>query len=109
MLRNTIISSVLSALRLGKADESEVVIQVFTSAKCEFSDVAIGQALDVVENLANENENLRIVETSVDRDPSLLEQFNIIALPLTVVNDYYIVGVPSRRDLESIINKVLDS
>lgn len=96
-------SSVLSSQDLRRSDESDFTIRVFTSKHCEHSKVALGQAHYVAEKLNRENLSLEVVESSVDDEPTLLEAFNILALPMTVVNDCYLIGVPSSEELESII------
>ncbi|MDF1539948.1 MAG: hypothetical protein P1Q69_13710 [Candidatus Thorarchaeota archaeon] len=108
-LRNTLVSSVLSSLGLEQSDEANLTIQIFTSKRCTFSKVAIGQAQDVVARLNYKNRSIRVVESPVDDNPSLLEDLKIVALPMTVVNDYYLVGVPSSGELESIIRNILES
>ncbi len=82
-------------------------VRVFTSKRCEFSDVALEHVRSVVESPRYRRNNLKVVEESVDDNLSLLEEFNIMALPMTVIGDFYILGIPTTLDLESILNKVV--
>ncbi|MFW9847994.1 MAG: hypothetical protein ACFFF4_02575 [Candidatus Thorarchaeota archaeon] len=82
-------------------------VRVFTSKRCEFSNVALEHVRSVVDSSRYRRKNLKVVEESVDDNVSLLEEFNIMALPMTVIGDFYILGIPSTQDLESILNKVV--
>jgi len=108
-LRNTLVSSVLSNEGLVRSDDSDLTLRIFTSKRCGFSNVAVRYAQDVVDRLKCNSRNIRVVESSVDDDPSLLEKHKIVALPMTVVNNYYIIGVPSSGELESIIQDLLET
>ncbi len=106
-LRNPMASSTLTSRTFEGNNESSFRIRVFTSERCEFSQIALEHVRNVVKNLKHATQELKVIETSVDEDTSVLEEYNIMALPMTVVGDCYIVGIPTTRDLESLLNEML--
>ncbi|GAH73399.1 unnamed protein product, partial [marine sediment metagenome] len=100
-LRNPMASSTLTSRVPDGDNEAPLRIRVFTSERCAFSQIALENVRCVVQNLKQSNQELEVVEDSVDGNPNILEAHNIMALPLTVVGNFYIVGIPTFQDLES--------
>ena len=107
ILRNPMASSILTSSVPDGDNVAPLRIRVFTSERCAFSQIALEQVRCVVQNLRQSNQELEVVESSIDGNPNILETHNIMALPLTIVGDFYIVGIPTSRDLESLLNEML--
>ncbi|MCK5151695.1 MAG: hypothetical protein KAQ65_07640 [Candidatus Thorarchaeota archaeon] len=106
-LRNPMASSILTSSVPDGDNVAPLRIRVFTSERCAFSQIALEHVRCVVQNLKQSKQELEVVEASVDGNPNILETHNIMALPLTVVGDFYILGIPTSRDLESLLNEML--
>ncbi|MFW9909872.1 MAG: hypothetical protein ACFFEF_14995 [Candidatus Thorarchaeota archaeon] len=86
-----------------ECESSPLKIQVYTSARNRYSGLAVEQVMFIAKKLQSRYD-LKVVESSVDDNPSLMERSGIIALPLTVIGNYSFVGIPDCRDLERIIH-----
>ncbi|MHA1907753.1 MAG: hypothetical protein ACW98Y_10705 [Candidatus Thorarchaeota archaeon] len=106
-LRNLMASLSLSRNVFEGESDAHPRIRVFTSKRCEFSKVALEHVRFVVHTSKYRGCNLEVIEENIDDNIAILEAYNIMALPITVVGDYYLLGVPSTQDLESVLNRIL--
>ena len=106
-LGNLMDSLLLSRNIFEGESETHPRILVLTSKRCEFSNIALEHVRSVVHTPKYCRSNLEVIEESIDENVTILEDYNIMTLPMTVVGDYYILGVPSNRNLESLLNRVL--
>ncbi len=87
-------------------DESKPLrIEVYTSEYCAFCDDAVEVAKSAACKLAYLTNHLEVKETAVDDNPGLIEELNIIALPMIQVGQARVIGIPSLEDIERLVHE----
>lgn len=79
-------------------------VNVFTSSNCTFCNEALDAAREAVEKFALLNLPVEVVETSVEDRPEIIEALNAIALPMIIVGNSRIIGLPRAEDIELLIH-----
>ncbi|MGY5860094.1 MAG: hypothetical protein RTU63_12050 [Candidatus Thorarchaeota archaeon] len=82
-------------------------IDVFTSEYCSFCDNALEVARTAAGRATYLASPVKVIETSVDDRPELIEAYNLVALPLIQVGRSQIIGLPSEDDIERLIHQTL--
>jgi hypothetical protein len=89
-------------------DESEPLrIDVFTSEYCAFCNDAVEAAKSAAGRLAYLSNSVEVRETPVDDNPNLIEELNIIALPIIQVGRARVIGLPSPEDIERLVHETI--
>ena len=87
-------------------DEPEPLqIDVFTSEYCAFCNDAVEIAKLAAGKLAYLANRVEVKETLVDDNPGLIEEMNIIALPMIQVGQARVIGLPSPEDIERLVHE----
>ncbi len=82
-------------------------VKVFTSSSCNFCDEALDAAYDAAEKFALFDLQIEVIETSVDECPEIIEALNAIALPMILVGNSRIIGLPRVEDIELLIHQIM--
>ncbi|MHA1929225.1 MAG: hypothetical protein ACTSV2_11685 [Candidatus Thorarchaeota archaeon] len=85
----------------------KIKVTILTSKKCFFCDVAVSHAREAADNLSKFNYELEIVESSIDDNPSIIEELNVLGLPLTIIGKAKFLGIPNVSDIEEMVHQVL--
>jgi len=80
-------------------------IDVFTSEYCAFCNDAVEIAKLAAGKLAYLANRVEVKETPVDDKPGLIEELNIIALPMIQVGQARVIGLPSLEDIERLVHE----
>ena len=89
------------------SSHKKIKVTILTSKKCFFCKEAVNHAREAADNLSKFNYDLEIVESSIDDDPSIIEELNILGLPLTIIGRTQFLGIPNVSDIEEMVHKVL--
>lgn len=93
-----------------RIDTKPLRIDVFTSEYCPFCGEALEAAKSAANRLGYVSDNVVVKETLVDNEPHLIEELNIIALPMIQVGHARVVGIPTPDDIERLVHEsVLNS
>ena len=87
----------------------KVKITILTSKNCFFCHEAVNQARTAADNLSKFNYELEIVESSIDDNPSIIEEMNVLGLPLTIIGEIKFLGIPIASDIEQMVHQVITS
>ncbi|MFX1482095.1 MAG: thioredoxin family protein [Promethearchaeota archaeon] len=82
-------------------------VNVFTSSSCPFCSETLATIYQVVEKFANQDIPVEVVETSVEDNPEIVEEQNAIALPMIVVGNSKLIGLPRSEDIELLIHRTM--
>ncbi len=82
-------------------------INVFTSQYCSFCSDALDVVYSAVDRLSSIRKSIHVVETTIDDKPSLVEDLNILALPMIQVGHLRIIGLPRAEDVEKLVNQTI--
>jgi hypothetical protein len=82
-------------------------IDVFTSEYCAFCNDAVEVAKSAACRLSNLANSVEVRETPVDDNPGLIEELNIIALPMIQVGRARVIGLPSPEDIERLVHETI--
>ena len=80
-------------------------IKVFTSKSCSFCNEAMDAACKAANAFRKFNFNIEVVETSVEEQPEVIEELNAIALPMILIGNSRIIGLPSSEDIEQLLHQ----
>ncbi|MFW9807349.1 MAG: thioredoxin family protein [Candidatus Thorarchaeota archaeon] len=80
-------------------------INVFTSSSCTFCNDALEAAKKAALKFKQFDMHIEVVETSVEEQPELVEALNVIALPVILVGNSQIIGLPSDEDIELLLHQ----
>jgi glutaredoxin len=87
-------------------EESESLrINVFTSASCTFCNEALEAAREAARKFCQLNFPIEVIETSVEEEPEIVEALNIIALPMILIGNSQIIGLPRSEDIELVLHQ----
>lgn len=79
-------------------------INVFTSSSCTFCNEALEAAREAAGKFNQLNLPIEVVETSVEEQPEVIEALNIIALPMILIGNSQIIGLPRSEDIEQVLH-----
>ena len=82
-------------------------VNVFTSPNCSFCNEALDAAYEVADKFNHLQLPVEVIETSVEERPEIIEHFNAIALPMIVVGNSRIIGLPRNEDIENLIHQIM--
>ncbi|RLI58222.1 MAG: hypothetical protein DRO87_05280 [Candidatus Thorarchaeota archaeon] len=82
-------------------------IDVFTSDSCMFCDDALDVARTAAQRLRLFSERVKVVEIDVKKKPWLIEKLDIVALPMTMIGNTRIIGLPTVQDIEHLAHRAL--
>ncbi|MHA1948459.1 MAG: thioredoxin family protein [Candidatus Thorarchaeota archaeon] len=89
------------------SESASLKINVFTSSSCTFCQEALDAAREVAEKFNSLNLPVDVVETSVEEQPNIIEEYNAIALPMVLVGSSQIIGLPRTEDIEFMIHQLM--
>ncbi len=95
---------VLRDLGYASEDSKSLRIDVFTSEYCSFCEEALKIARTAAGKIAYLGSPIKVVETSVDEQPALIEALNLVALPMIQVGKSQMIGLPCQEDIERLIH-----
>ena len=87
------------------SESESLKVNVFTSSNCTFCNEALDAARVAAEKFALLNLNVEVIETSVEDRPEIIEALNAIALPMIIVGNSRIIGLPQSEDIELLIHQ----
>jgi len=82
-------------------------INVFTSSSCTFCNEALEAAQEAARKFNRLNLPIEVVETSVDEKPEVIEALNAIALPMILIGNSQIIGLPRAEDIEQVLHHTM--
>ncbi|MFX1560268.1 MAG: thioredoxin family protein [Promethearchaeota archaeon] len=82
-------------------------INVFTSTSCTFCAEAVVAARKAASKFQNFDIPVEVVETSVEERPDIVEALSIIAVPMILVGNSKIVGLPHAEDIELLLHQTM--
>ena len=50
---------------------------------------------------------IEVVETSVEEQPDVVEALNVIALPMILIGNSQIIGLPTAEDIELLLHQTM--
>ncbi|TXT55340.1 MAG: hypothetical protein BAJATHORv1_40251 [Candidatus Thorarchaeota archaeon] len=83
------------------------IITVYTMKKCAFCDVAVQTLREVTKTAESSRLIPKIIESSLDRAPELMEEMSIEGIPTIILGNSRIVGLPTREDIVDLLNREL--
>ncbi|MHA1930828.1 MAG: hypothetical protein ACTSV2_19830 [Candidatus Thorarchaeota archaeon] len=87
------------------SEESDSLrIDVFTSEYCSFCEKALEIARSAAGRINYLGSPIEVVETSVDDQPALIEEMNLVALPMIQVGKSQMIGLPCQEDIERLVH-----
>ncbi|MFW9868821.1 MAG: hypothetical protein ACFFEL_04275 [Candidatus Thorarchaeota archaeon] len=93
--------------QIGTFSPESLKVNVFTSSNCAFCHEALDAAHEVAEKFKHLQLPVEVIETSVEERPEIIEHFNAIALPMIVVGNSRIIGLPRNEDIENLIHQIM--
>ena len=91
-------------------NESESLkINVFTSSSCTFCAEALLAAREAAKKFQKFDMPIEVVETSVEEQPDVVEALSVIAVPMILIGNSKIVGLPQTEDIELLVNQAIMS
>ena len=88
--------------------ESESLrINVFTSASCAFCNEALEAAREAARKFHQLNMPIEVIETSIEEQPEIIEALNVIALPMILIGNSQIIGLPRSEDIELLLHQTM--
>ncbi len=89
-------------------NESESLrINVFTSSSCTFCNEALEAAHEAAGKFHQLNLPIEVIETSVEEQPEIIEALNVIALPMILIGNSQIIGLPRAEDIELLLHQTM--
>lgn len=89
-------------------DVSETLkINVFTSTSCTFCTEAVLAARKAASKFQNFDIPVEVVETSVEERPDIVEALSVIAVPMILIGNSQIVGLPQAEDIELLLHQTM--
>ncbi|MFW9966607.1 MAG: glutaredoxin family protein [Candidatus Thorarchaeota archaeon] len=85
--------------------QNPVRITIFTSDTCVFCNEAMEAVKEAVRRVPFYQPYIEIVESPVDRQPTISENYQVLAVPTVFVANTRIVGMPRVDDLEQLIHQ----
>ena len=86
--------------------ESESLkINVFTSSSCTFCSEALHTVKEAAKKFKQFDLPVEVIETSVDEKPDIVEALNLIALPMIMIGNSQIIGLPRTEDIELLLHQ----
>ena len=104
MMRENELSK-LKALDAMLNESQPLRINVFTSKSCGFCNEAMDAACKAANNFRKLNLDIEVVETSVEEQPEVIESLDAIALPMILIGNSRIIGLPSLEDIEQLLHQ----
>jgi hypothetical protein len=89
------------------SENSPLKINVYTSEYCSFCSKALTIAHSAAERFSSLGKQIEVVETPIDDRPSLIEELDIMALPMIRIGHLRIIGLPAAEDIERIVHEVI--
>jgi hypothetical protein len=105
MMHRNSISDKTSLSQELNATRASIKITLFTSDTCAFCDEAREVVKEAVERVSYYHPYLEVVESPVDKKPSLIEKHQVLAVPTVFVAKSRIIGMPRVDDLEQLIHQ----
>jgi hypothetical protein len=97
----------ISDFEIDRAGHESLRVEVFTSEYCSFCQDALEIAKSAAYRITYLGCPIEVVETSVDDDTTLIEDLNLLALPLIQVGDFQLIGLPQQEDIERLIHETI--
>ena len=89
-------------------NESESLkINVFTSSSCTFCGEALLAAREAAQKFQNFDMPIEVIETSVEEQPDIVEALNVIAVPMILIGNSKIIGMPQTEDIELLLHQAM--
>ncbi len=89
------------------SESESLKVNVFTSSTCAFCIEALDAAREAAEKFTLLEIPVEVIETSVEDHPEIIEALNAIALPMILIGNSRIIGLPRSEDIESLIHQMM--
>jgi hypothetical protein len=87
-------------------NESESLkINVFTSSSCTFCGEALLAAREAAGKFQKFDMPIEVIETSVEEKPDIVEALSVIAVPMIMIGNTRIIGLPQTEDIEILLHQ----
>ena len=87
-------------------NESEAPkINVFTSSSCTFCSEALLAAREAASKFQKFDIPIEVIETSVEERPDIVEALSVIAVPMILIGNSQIIGLPQTEDIELLLHQ----
>jgi len=88
-------------------ESGSLKINVFTSSSCTFCNEALEAAQEAARKFHKLNLPIEVIETSVEKQPEIIEALNVIALPMILIGNSQIIGLPRAEDIELVLHQTM--
>jgi len=88
-------------------DSESVKINVFTSTSCAFCFEALQAARKAARKFQNFDLPIEVIETSVEEKPDIVEALNVVAVPMILIGNSKIIGLPQAEDIELLLHQTI--
>lgn len=105
--RMTFEYSILNEHKSNPYEVEPLRINVYTSEYCSFCNDALSIAHSAAERISSVGKLVEVVEIPVDDSPSLIEELDIMALPMIQISHLRVIGIPQPEDVERLIHEVI--
>ncbi|MHA2056620.1 MAG: thioredoxin family protein [Candidatus Thorarchaeota archaeon] len=89
------------------SESESLKIKVFTSSSCTFCSEALEAAREAAKKFHEFNLPIEVIETSVEEQPEIVEALNVIALPMILIGNSQIIGLPNTEDIELLLHQTV--
>jgi len=80
-------------------------INVFTSSSCTFCCEALLAAREAARKFQYFDMPVEVIETSVEERPEIVEALSVIAVPMILIGNSKIIGLPQTEDIELLLHQ----
>jgi glutaredoxin len=82
-------------------------INVFTSTSCTFCGEALQAAREAAKKFQDFDMPIEVIETSVEEQPDIVEALSVIAVPMILIGNSQIIGLPQAEDIELLLHQTI--
>ena len=86
-------------------ESDSLKIKVFTSNSCSFCGEALLAAKEAAGKFQNFDIPIEVIETSVEEQPEIVEALSVIAVPMILIGNSRIIGLPETEDIELLLHQ----
>ncbi len=82
-------------------------IRVYTSNSCPFCSKTLEIVRDIAQSMEIYQTQLQVIEKKIEDLPNEAELNNILAIPLTIIGESRIVGLPREDEVKDLIHQAM--
>jgi len=82
-------------------------INVYTSKNCSFCEETLAIVHSAIDKIFCLGKSVEVIEMTIDDNPELVEEMDILALPVVQIGSLRLVGLPCIEDVELLIHETI--